>query len=217
MEIKRCGPPAPNIFNFISDFRLVAYALVVTLIGMVGEARATYHTFRIAEVYSNPSGTVQFIELHEIVGLNNQNLESLAPDFKSTTHDLILTDLPNANTANTFFLLGTAGYNALAGAPHADYLIPNNFLNPAGDSLQYGSTGPDGVVDLTTFGALPTSGGQSLYRTGTSGNIFTTGAAIANTFSSGGNFAVTPEPSSIVLFGLGAAALFANALRKRKR
>ena len=104
------------IQRFRLRLRLIAYASAVTLTGLVGQARATYHTFRIAEVYSNPSGTVQFIELHEAFGQNGQNLEHLAPDIKSTTNDLILTDLPNANTAHTFFLLGTAGYNALPGA-----------------------------------------------------------------------------------------------------
>ena len=201
---------------FRQRLRLIAYALIVTLIGLVGESWATYHTYRFAEVYSNPSGTIQFIELHEVSGASGQNLEHLAPDIKSSAHDLILTDLPNANTANTFFLLGTAGYNALAGAPHADYLIPNNFINPAGDTIQYGSTGPDGIVDLTTFGALPTSGGQALYRTGTSGNVFTAGAAIANTFSSGGNFAVVPEPSTLALAAFGLAGLAAWGWRRGK-
>ncbi len=208
--------PTTCIQHFRQRLRLIAYASAVTLIGLVGQAWATYHTYRITEVYSNPSGTVQFIEFHEDFGQNGQNMESLAPDVKSTTNDLILTNLPNANTAHTFFLLGTAGYNALPGAPQADYLIPNDFFNPAGDTLQYGSTGPDGVVDLTTFGALPTSGGLALFRTGISGNNFTTGPAIANTISNGGNFAV-PEPSSFVLLGLGTAAFLAFARRRRTK
>jgi hypothetical protein len=195
---------------------LVACALAASLIGLAGEAGATYHTYRIDEIYSNASGTVQFIELHEVFHGNGQNHESEAPDFKTNENDFPFTDLPSAQTADTFFLLGTAGYNALPGAPQADYLIPNNFFNPAGDTLQYGSTGPDGVVDLATFTNLPTSGGQAFYRVGSTGDNFTTGAAIANTFSNGGNFAITPEPSTAVLLVLGGAGILAAALRRRR-
>jgi len=203
-----------SCWRFRRRLQLIVAIAIVALTCLVGESRATYHTFRFDQVYSNASGTIQFVELHEIGGFNSENLEHLAPDIKSSTNDLTLTDLPSVNTAHTFFLLGTAGYNALPGAPQADYLIPNNFFNPAGDTLQYGSTGPDGVVDLTTFGAVP-GGSQSLHRTVTSGNVFSTGSAIANTFSSGGNFAVIPEPSTFVLLALGAAALF--TVRRRNR
>jgi hypothetical protein len=175
-------------------------------------ASASYHTFRFAEIYSNASGTVQFIELHESFGADGQNLLGLAPDIfaggsgniGNSAHDLTLTNLSSSSTANTYVLLGTAGYNALPGAPHADFLIPNNFFNPNGDTLQYGqgagnpSPGPDGVVDLITFGAVPSNSSQALQRQGLSGSTFTTGPAIANTFNNGGNFAV-PEPAS---FGL---------------
>ena len=183
-------------FSALRTLQRRFFALCVSailLIGLAPSAWATYHTYRIDEIYSNASGTIQFIELHEVFHANGQNHESEAPDFKTNENDLIFADLPSTQTADTFFLLGTAGYNAMSGAPQADYLIPNNFFNPAGDTLQYGSTGPDGVVDLATFANLPTSGGQAFYRVGTSGNSFTTGAAIANTFSDGGNFAIAPS------------------------
>jgi len=184
--------------------------LVVAL--STGTASATYHAFRIAEVYSNPSGTVQFIEMHEVFGFNGENFLTEAPDIKSGTHDFVFaSDLPNGNTANADFLLGTSGYSALPGAPHADYTIPDHFFNPAGDSLQYGSTGPFGIVDQATFGALPTNPTQALIRQDTSGSTFTAGPAIANTFSNGGNFAV-PEPGS-----LGLAVLAGFALLGRRR
>jgi len=181
--------------------RLIRCAAVFgfVLAALAGTAGASYHTFRFAEIYSNPSGTIQFVEMHEAFGADFQNLEHFAPDIFSTSHDLTLTDLPGTHTANSFFLLGTAGYNALTGAPKADYLIPDHFFNPAGDTLQYGrATGPNGVVDTITFGPVPADPSEALQRTGTSGNNFTAGPAIANTFSNGGNFAV-PEPASGVL------------------
>jgi MYXO-CTERM domain-containing protein len=182
-------------------------------------ARATYHTYRFAEVYSNATGTIQFIMLHESFNAAGQNLLSEAPDIFSFTgtntveHDFTIpNNLPNTSTANTFVLFGTAGYNALPGAPHTDYIIPNNFFNPAGDSLQYGSTGPDGIVDTITFGALSSDPTQALFRTGITGSVFTTGQAVANTFSSGGGFDV-PEPGASMLALVGFAGF---TLRRRR-
>lgn len=186
---------------------IVCLSSCVLSVLFAGTARATYHAYRIAEVYSNPSGTVQFIDMHEAFGFNGENFLTEAPGIKSSTHDFAFpSDLPSSNTANTYFLLGTAGYNALPGAPHADYTIPSSFFKPTGDSLQYGSTGPFGIIDTTTFGALPSDPRMALLRQGTSGSTFTAGQAIANSFSNGGNFAV-PEPASLGLLGVAGIGL----------
>ncbi len=191
-------------------------AFLFTFFVFATAARATYHTYRIEEVYSNSSGTIQFIEMQEVFGLNGQNLISEAPDIRSGSKDFVFSiNLPSTTTAHTDFLLATPGFEALPGAPTADYIIPSSFFNPAGDTLQYGSTGPDGVVDLTTFTAVPTDPSQSLTRVGTSGNNYTTTAAVAHTFS-GATFAV-PEPSSAVLILTSAALLLAIAGRTRRQ
>jgi hypothetical protein len=149
---------------------------------------------------------VQFIEMREVFGFDGQNLLTSAPDIKSSTHDFIFpTNLPSSSTANKTFLLGTAAYASLAGAPAPDYVIAANFFNPAGDTLNYG-----GGVDLTTFGAMPANSLQSLNRVGTSGNTYT------NATNSPTNFAGTsssiPEPGAGLLLVAGAIAL----CRRRK-
>ena len=169
-------------------------------------ARATYHTFRINEIYSNASGSVQFIELKEAFGFNSQNFVSQAPDIKSGTNDFVFaTNLPSSATANKTFLLGTAGYASLTGAPAPDYIIPANFFNPAGDTLQYGTTGPDLTVDLTTFGAQPANTLQSLNRVGTSGNTYTAATNSPTNFS--GATSAIPEPTTGLLVASGAVML----------
>ena len=170
-----------------------------------GGASATYHTFRINELYSNPSGTVQFVEFKEAFGFGGQQFVTLAPDVKSAAHDFVFpTNLPSSATGSKSFILGTAGYAAIAGAPAPDYIIPANFFNPAGDTLQYGSTGPDGIVDTTTFGSVPSGSNQSLNRVGTSGSVFT--AALNSPTNFAGATGSVPEPTSCLLLagaGLG--------------
>jgi hypothetical protein len=177
-------------------------------------ARATYHTFRINEIYSNASGSVQFIEMKEILGSDFENFVTMAPDIKSTTHDFIFpNDLPSTSTANKTFLLGTPGYTALV-APSAapDYTIPANFFNPAGDTLTYGTTGPDGIVDMETFGPQPSDPSESLNRTGLFQITYEPGPATPTNFA--GHTGSVPEPG-------GALALCATAgvavLRRRGR
>ena len=59
-------------------------------------------------------------------------------------------NLPNANKANSYFLLGTAGYNAIAGTPHADYTIANSFSVPPAIHFSTADPARAGMVDTTT-------------------------------------------------------------------
>ena len=184
-----------------------AVTICIAAVLFAGKASASYHTFRINEVYSNASGSVQFIEFKEVFGFPGQNLLSLAPDLRSSTHTVSFTNLSSFDTANKSFLMATDGYAAIAGAPPRDFALPANFFNPAGDTLQYGSTGPDGIVDLTTFGAMPADALQSLNRVGTSGNTYTAATNSPTNFA--GTSGTIPEPSSgvaLMIICIGAAA-----------
>ena len=182
-------------------------AFATALCGIAGTASATYHTFRINEVYSNSSGSVQFIEMREMFGFNSQNSVTLAPDIKSGGKDFVFpTNLPSSTTASKKFLLGTSAYAALAGAPAPDYIIPASFFNPLGDTLQFGTTGPDGTVDLTSFGGLPSDATMSLNRVGTSGNSYTTAVNSPTDFA--GIAGSVPEPTTALLAACSAFALF---------
>ena len=190
--------------------RSIGWAAAISVIAVAlfaGRASASYHTFRINEVYSNASGTVQFIEFKEVFGFPGQNFVTFAPDVRSSSHTFVFpSDLPSFDTANKSFLLATDGYAAIPGAPPRDYPLPANFFSPAGDTLQYGSTGPDGIVDLTTFGPMPANSVQSLNRVGTSGNTFTAATNSPTDFA--GTSGTIPEPSAgvvLLMVWLGAA------------
>src|SRR5215469_7727735 len=118
----------------------------------------TFHLWKIDQVFSSADGKVQFIELHDPADGENHT----AGHFISSNENKFTfpANLPSSNTANHHFLIATQSYAALPGAVTPDYIIPDNFFNPAGDSLDYAD------VDAFTFTAsqMPTDGVNSLMR-----------------------------------------------------
>jgi hypothetical protein len=126
-------------------------------------ALATFHTFIIQEIYSNSSGTVQYVVLQEGQGFDGQNL------FK--THSILTgvgtqflsfpfpKDLPNASTARKFVLIGTQSFAAL-GLITPDYVVPNGLIPITAGLVNFAS------VDEIDYAALPTDGINALYRDG---------------------------------------------------
>ncbi len=127
----------------------------------------TFHLWKIDQVFSSPDGKAQFIELSDPANGENH----LAGHFISSNENKFTfpADLPTDATANHHFLIGTASYAALPGAVTPDYIIPDNFFNPQGDSFDYAD------VDSLTFtaGQEPTDGANSLFRDVNSGALTT--------------------------------------------
>jgi hypothetical protein len=148
--------------------------LACALIQVAAVAEATFHTYRIDEMYSNADGTVQYVVLHESLGMNGQNQQ--AGHLLTSTHAGVMKsytftgNLPGGTcgyygcssspTANTRVLIGTEGFTAL-GLIAPDFVIPNGFLPTDGGSVNYAG------VDQVTYTSLPTDGISALYRTGT--------------------------------------------------
>src|SRR3954468_6647607 len=86
-------------------------------------ASATFHLWRMSELYSNADGTVQFLELSTSAGgqqfLGGHNLTSTSG---GTTHTFNFSNLPG-DTANKTFLVGTTGFAAL-GIVTPDFVVP---------------------------------------------------------------------------------------------
>ena len=118
----------------------------ILLLLLAQPVAATVHLFHIEELYSTPSGTLQFIELD--TAFNNQNLFKTGGNnsrlvSKTAANDVHATfffpnDLPTTATADHSVLVGTANVLAIGGvAP--DFIIPNNFLLLEGGILEFTS------------------------------------------------------------------------------
>lgn len=122
----------------------------------------SFHEYQINELYSNPSGTIQFIELT----VGNADGESFwaGVSLSSTQNGITHTfkfpaNLPSTATANTMVLIATKAFADVAMVT-PNFIVPDGFLFPAGGSLNYGG------VDIIAYPALPTDGVHSLNRSG---------------------------------------------------
>ncbi|HEY3242579.1 MAG TPA: hypothetical protein VGM03_04430 [Phycisphaerae bacterium] len=133
----------------------------LALLGLgVPLAYAGSHTWKVNELFTNASGTVQFVELHESNGTPGEYF--LAGHFVSSTatgHSFTFPSNLVPPTSNKYLLLATPAFAALPGAPTPDYLF-------AAGSVPFFSTSADTVhyyfYDAMTFTSIPTDGIHSL-------------------------------------------------------
>ena len=169
------------------------------------------HTWDVWEVFSNADGTVQFIELREAnnsgseVGVNG-NIVRVLPSNKTFQ---IPAPALTGNTAGKSFLMATAAFAALPGAPTPDRTLPNNFIVQATDTS---AAFEPWDTATWTAGTLPTNGILSLSRTGP-GSALVSGANTPTNYAgdtatidaSGGGGPTLPEEP-----GLTASRLIAD-------
>jgi hypothetical protein len=148
--------------------RLLAKIAICALgIAFAGTAAATFHLYKINELFSNADGSIQFIELAEGPDLNGQNLlggiSISVSRVGATTHSFTFpNNLPSFITQNTSVLIATQGFADL-GIVTPDYIVPAGFLFTNGGTVNYGN------VDSMPYASLPTDGVLSLNRDGTTG------------------------------------------------
>ncbi len=124
-------------------------------------AQAGIHTWDVREVFSNASGTIQYIELFDAgtggfeTGVGNGSLTS-----GSQTHSWSNGAVAPPTNGKSY-LIASASFAALPGAPTPDVIIPSNkvpFFNVNGDTIGFAG------VDSWAFGPVPTNGTDSLNR-----------------------------------------------------
>jgi len=122
----------------MADRRTCVFALAILLVLRAASADAASHLWRFSEFYSSPDRSVQFIEMQEIGGSQNEtNIDQhwYATNGYNQNHSALLgSDLP-FGTAFKKFLVGTQSYAALPGVPAPDYVLPDGFLDPSGDTV----------------------------------------------------------------------------------
>ncbi|HEY8154225.1 MAG TPA: IPTL-CTERM sorting domain-containing protein [Myxococcota bacterium] len=201
-----------TIGNFARCFAATALHFAVA-----GTAFAGTHTWDVNEVFSNADGSVQFVELVEANGTPNE-LGVPGQTLSSSLESFTIGGGPlSPPTSNKFFLIATAAFAALPGAPTPDSIVLASntpiFAN-TGDTINYGP------YDSLAFGSVPTNGILSLNRNLTTGTNSPTNYA----GTSGSVDASTPAPlPALNEWGMGLAAgllLLAGAavvLRSRAR
>jgi hypothetical protein len=166
---------------------------------------AAFHLWQLRELYSDSTGSLQFIELfttfdsQQFVAGQQISVSNIGNTLTNTF--TIPTNLPGSS-ANKSFLFGTSGLQA-AGGPAPDYIIPSDFLFTGGGSISFFGT------NSGAYTALPTNG--------TSSRIWGGGD---NATNSPTNFAgqigsAVPEPSSLYTAAL-ALVGFCCMARRRK-
>lgn len=127
----------------------------------VSGALAASHLWRFSEFYSSADRSVQFIEMYEIAGSNDETrIHNHWYETNSYNHehsDLLDYDLPHG-TANKKFLVGTQSYALLPGVPAPDYVVPDGIIDPAGDTVIWWFYQ---TIDIPP-GVMPTDGVNSI-------------------------------------------------------
>src|SRR5687767_2903143 len=183
---------------------------IVVLVAMLAatSAQAGHHSWDITELYSNGSGSTQYVEL--FCPVNGE--AGLGPfTLTSTTNTLnFVTSLSSSATANTWVLCATSNFSALPGGITPDYIIPANFFPTAGGTINYA-----GGADIWNYGAVPTNGILALQRNGsTATNSPRNFAGATGSVNLG-----TPVPATQtwgILALVGAALLLSSGLLRRR-
>jgi uncharacterized repeat protein (TIGR01451 family) len=146
------------------------FRMTIAALGLVvsAHASATFHLWQITEIFSNASGTIQYIELEALAGgqqfVNGHSLYAERTGNGGGSVGLTY-NLPG-DTAGKKMLIASDAFAAL-GVVTPDYVFSSSFhsvgfLGVAGGSIDFAH------VDVWSHGALPTSN-LALYRNGTTG------------------------------------------------
>lgn len=166
---------------FTKAFARISFALALLIAS--SSAWSSFHLFQITEIYSNASGTVQFIKITALAGgqqfIAGQTITSsqggTSQSFRFPTNlpgDTATVSGDNYGSCGGYgsmcmmtyksFLIGTQGFAAL-NLVQPDYIVPNGFLYTTNGTVNYAG------VDFVSYAALPVDGRLSLKRDGTTG------------------------------------------------
>src|SRR5437868_10274672 len=129
--------------------RLAAVGLMAVFAAIPAEAG--FHLWQIQEIYSDSSGSLQFIELFCPSGgqtFTGGQAIRVSNSGGTVTHTFTIPSNLSVDSANRTWLFGTAGIHA-AGAPSPDFTLTDNFLFTGGGSISFFGQGRG------TYTALP--------------------------------------------------------------
>ena len=132
--------------------------VLLLVLAHAGAAFAGIHTWDVVEVFSNADGTIQYVELLDR-GTTGGELGVGNGALSSSLHAISWSNGPVTGPTNgRSYLIATAAFAALPGAPVPDVIIPPAnvpFFNIAGDTIAFGP------YDTLVVPAVPTNGTDS--------------------------------------------------------
>lgn len=169
---------------------LTTLGTLLVIGAMAQQASAFAHLWQINEIYSNADGSIQFIEMiNPTPGSFETSL--LNQTFSSNADTYIYPNNLVGDTAFKTFLMATLGFAALPGTPTPDYIIPDNFFAPTGDTLEFNAALPGPEIVTFVSGDLPLCGTLSMNDD------------LSTSQNSPTNFSVVTGPITIVFAPLG--------------
>src|SRR5262245_56448083 len=161
----RCGERHGERFMKASTGWLPLGPLLALAIAL--PCHAKNHLWKFTEFFSNVDGSIQFIEMQECCG-SAVETQMASTVIESSAHTYSFPNNLVGSTAHRWLLVATQRFANLPGAPTPDYIMPERFFDPLGDTLRY-RFGTDIVV--LQPGALPLDGRHSIDRSLSSGAL----------------------------------------------
>ena len=206
--------------------------IFLAILSLSGNAQASFHLWRITQLYSNADGTVQYIEL-EALASGQQYLtgHGVTSAQGSSVHSYTFNQALPGDTAVTTggggyygggmvtsymsMLIGTQGFAAL-NVVTPDYVVPNGFLfstngtvtwGDGADTFSYASLPTDGRFALNRDGSMTTNAPMNFNgQMGTITTIPTSGGGGSMTKSLGSRATASPSQTVFGAFELAAAS-----------
>ncbi len=180
---------------------LAVFCVAVTI---ARPAQAAFHLWTLNEIYTNSSGSLQFIELKDPSGGQNfvgSQQISVSNVAGTLTHTFTLPNVTlSGSTLNHDLLFGTLAEQS-AGGPTPDFIIPDGFLFSGGGTINFFGANSGAYTSLPTDGVLS--------RTWAGGN------AVNSPQNFAGQIGVVPEPSTLALSASAGVVFFLAVLRRR--
>ncbi|MEP7068271.1 MAG: hypothetical protein ABI789_03475 [Usitatibacter sp.] len=121
-------------------------------------ASASFHLWRMNELFSNADGSVQFLEL--TVNSSGEGFvggHTLSATGGGTTRSFTMPDNLQGDTSGKHLLFATQGFAAL-NIVTPDFVVPNGFFTRTGGTINFAD------VDIWVYPALPSDGRTSINR-----------------------------------------------------
>jgi hypothetical protein len=173
-----------------SRFMVLATLAGVAVLAVPSTSHASHHLWKLSQIFSNASGSVQFAELS--TAPTNVTDEPNVGAHNLTANGHVFNFVTNLTVPAHWLLVATAGFQNLPGGVQPDYILPTSFFSTGGGTIAYAEG-----LDTWNYGVVPTDGVHSLMRDGS-----TAVNSPINTLNQAGSVTVTPPVPALPATGI---------------